>query len=440
MTRINRRQFLVYGSTAVGASILLKACGDSEPIAETTTPVDDVDDPVSAVSDSNTIKVGLLHSLSGAMAIRELSLIDAEEFAIKEINASGGVLGKQIEPVRKDGASNSETFTEQAERLIDRDQVSVVFGCWASSSRKAVRPIFEAKDHMLWYPGQYEGQECSRNIFYTGAIPNQQVEPAVNWLVDNKGKNFFLVGSDDDSFPRIVNNITKEQLNVIGGNTAGEEYLPFGSTEVSSIITKIQEAMPDGGVIFNSFDGYDSNSAFFKQLQSAGMGPDKYPVMSVSIAEEDVFVIGPELLKGHYAAWNYFQTIEIDANSKWVDAFKAEYGDDRVTNGPMEAAYIAVYLWKQAVEQAGTTDIAAVRKAAYGQTFEAPEGTVTMNSNHHLSKTARIGEVREDGLFEIVLATDAPIAPLPWNQYVSETKGYMCDWSDPAKGGKYKPV
>lgn len=439
MTRINRRQFLVYGSTAIGTSILLKACGGTEPPAETAISEPEGEIPAVADDSSDSIRVGILHSLSGTLAIMETMLVDAEELAIKEINEAGGVLGKQIEIVKEDSASDSATFVEKAEKLIDKEQVSVIFGCWASSSRKQVRPIFEAKDHMLWYPMRYEGQECSRNIFYTGATPNQQIEPAVDWLLENKSKDFFLVGSDD-SFPRIANNIIKGQLKAKGGNNLGEEYLPFGSTEVPPIITKIQETMPDGGVIFNSFDDYDSNRAFFKQLQSAGMGPDKYPVMSVSIAEEDVLVIGPELLKGHYAAWNYFQTIESDANSKWVNAFKAEYGDDRVTNAPMEAAYIAVYLWKQAVEQAGTTDIAAVRKAAYSQTFEAPEGTVTMNSNHHLSKTVRIGEVREDGLFDIVLATDGPIAPSPWSQYVPETQGYLCDWSDPAKGGKYKPA
>lgn len=437
MTRINRRRFLVYGSTAVGTSILLKACGSPKPPAEPTTSSPDVESPIA--ESNNTIKVGLLHSLSGTMAIMETTLVDAEELAIQEINAAGGVLGKQIEIVKEDGASDTDTFVEKAEKLIDQEQVAAIFGCWTSASRKQVRPIVEAKDHMLWYPVRYEGQECSRNIFYTGATPNQQIEPAVDWLVENKGENFFLVGSDD-AFPRIANTIIKEQLKVKGGNTVGEEYLPFGSTEITPIITKIKTDMPEGGVIFNNFDSYDTNRAFFKQLQGADMGPDKYPVMSVSIAEDDVAAIGPDLLKGHYAAWHYFQTIESDANSAWIEAFKAKYGDNRGTNAPMEAAYVAVYLWKQAVEKAGTIDIAAVRQAAYGQTFEAPAGPVTMNANHHLSKTGRIGKVREDGLFEIVLTTDEPVAPLPWNQYVPETKEYLCDWSDPAKGGKYKPA
>ena len=220
------------------------------------------------------------------MAISETTVVDAEELAIEEINAAGGVLGKQIEIVKEDGASDWPTFAEKAEKLIDQDAVAVVFGCWTSASRKAVLPVFEEKDHMLWYPVQYEGQECSKNIFYTGAAPNQQIEPAVDWLLENKGTEFFLVGSDY-VFPRTANNIIKEQLAANDGTVAGEDYLPLGNTEVTPIINKIQQAFPDGGVIFNSLNG-DSNVAFFKQMKSAGMEPDKYPVMSVSIAEEEV--------------------------------------------------------------------------------------------------------------------------------------------------------
>ena len=255
--------------------------------------------------------------------------------------------------------------------------------------------------------------------------------------MENKGQEFFLVGSDY-VFPRTANTIIKEQVNAKGGVVVGEDYLPLGNTEVTPIIAKIQDALPDGGVIFNTLNG-DSNVAFFKQMQGAGLNPDLYPVMSVSVAEEEVRQIGPEFLVGHYAAWNYFQTVETPENEKWVADFKAEYGEDRVTNDPMEAAYIMVYLWKQAVEQAGDAyDLAAVREAAYGQTFDAPEGTVTMNANHHISKTVRIGEIREDGLFEIVSETDGPVDPEPWNQYVPETKGFGCDWSDSEKGEKYE--
>lgn len=426
---LGRRKFLVYGSASLGVSLLLKACANPQSTDTGTTDT-------GTGESGDTIKVGILHSLTGTMAISETTVVEAEKLAIKEINGAGGVLGKQIQFVVEDGASDWPTFAEKATKLIDQDKVVTVFGCWTSASRKAVLPVFESKDHMLWYPVQYEGQECSKNIFYTGAAPNQQIEPAVDWLLENKGKEFFLVGSDY-VFPRTANTIIKEQLKVKGGNTVGEDYLPLGNTEVTPIITKIKSKLPNGGVIFNSLNG-DSNVAFFKQLQGAGLTPDKYPVMSVSIAEEEVRQIGKEYLIGHYAAWNYFQTVDTPANKKFVEAFKAEYGEDRVTNDPMEAAYIMVYLWKQAVEKAGNTDLEPVRAAAIGQEFDAPEGKVTMKPNHHISKTVRIGQVRDDGLFDIIFETPGPVDPQPWNQYVPETKGFACDWSDPNKGGKYK--
>jgi len=433
MAEFGRREFIILGSTAAG-SVLLKACGGGTP-TDTASP-----SPGGATSGASgdTIKVGILHSLSGTMAISEKSVVDAEQLAIEEINAAGGVLGKKIEAIVEDGASDWPTFNEKAKKLIDQDKVATIFGCWTSASRKAVLPTFESKNHMLWYPVQYEGQECSKNIFYTGAAPNQQIEPSVDWLLKEKGKEFFLVGSDY-VFPRTANTIIKAQLAAKGGKTVGEDYIPLGGTEVTPIISKIKQALPNGGVIYNSLNG-DSNVAFFKQLQGAGMGPDKYPSMSVSIAEEEVKAIGVEYLKGHFAAWNYFQTVENPANEKFVAAFKKKYGDDRVVNDPMEAAYIMVYLWKQAVEKAGTfEDLEKVRTAAYGQTIDAPEGPgVTMQPNHHISKYVRIGEVRDDGLFNIVFATEKPVVPVPWNQFVTETKGFSCDWSDPAKGGKFK--
>ncbi|MBD2440979.1 urea ABC transporter substrate-binding protein [Nostoc sp. FACHB-110] len=420
MSRLIRRKFLIYSFATIGSSIFLKACANNS----------------SNTNGGNTIKVGILHSLSGTLAISEKSVVDAEKLAIKEINAAGGILNKQIEAIIEDGASDWDTFREKAIKLIDQDKVAVVFGCWTSASRKNVKPIFEDRDHMLWYPVQYEGQECSKNIFYTGATPNQQIEPSIDWLLKNKGKEFFLIGSDY-IFPRTANTIIKAQLQALGGKIVGEDYLPLGNTEATPIITKIKQTLPNGGIIYNTLNG-DSNVAFFKQLKGAGLTPDKYPSMSVSIAEEEVKAIGVEYLKGHYAAWNYFQTVDTPANKKFVEAFKKEYGADRVTNDPIEAAYIAVYLWKQAVEKAGTPELAKVRAAAYGQTIDAPEGKVTVNANHHISKIVRIGQVRDDGLFDIVYATPAPVEPVPWNQFVQETKGFACDWSDPAKGGKYK--
>jgi urea transport system substrate-binding protein len=425
---IDRRKFLVYGSASLGTAMLLKACGTETPTATT---------PPTPEASAGTIKVGILHSLSGTMAISEKSVVDAEQLAIEEINKSGGVLGKQIEAIVEDGASDWPTFAEKATKLIDQDKVVTVFGCWTSSSRKAVLPVFESKKHMLWYPVQYEGQECSNYVFYTGAAPNQQIEPSVDWLLENKGKDFFLVGSDY-VFPRTANTIIKAQLEAKGGKVVGEDYLPLGNVEVTPIISKIKQALPNGGVIYNTLNG-DSNVAFFKQLQGAGMTAEKYPSMSVSIAEEEVKAIGVDFLKGHYASWNYFQTVELPASVKFVEAFKAKYGADRVVNDPMEAAYVAVYFWKAAVEKAGTADdLEAVRKSALGLTFDAPGGMYTLENNHHLAKFVRLGQVRDDGLFDIIYESKAAVPPIPWNQFVAETKGFSCDWSDPAKGGKFK--
>ncbi|NJN85634.1 MAG: urea ABC transporter substrate-binding protein [Leptolyngbyaceae cyanobacterium SL_7_1] len=444
MSGLGRRKFLIYGSAALGTSVLLKACASGTTDSAAESPAADAaatgESP--AAAGGETIKVGILHSLSGTMAISEKSVVDSTQLAIKQINDAGGVLGKQIEPILEDGASDWPTFAEKARKLIEEDQVVVVFGCWTSASRKAVLPVFEEKNHMLYYPVQYEGQECSKNIFYTGAAPNQQIEPSVDWLIENKGNTFYLVGSDY-VFPRTANTIIKAQVEAKGGTVVGEDYLPLGNTEVAPIIAKIRQALPDGGVIYNTLNG-DSNVAFFKQLQGAGLTPDKYPTMSVSIAEEEVQAIGKEYLLGHHAAWNYFMTVESPANDAFVEAFKAEYGDSRVTNDPMEAGYISVNIWKQAVEEAGSegtpTDLEAVRTAAYGQEFDAPGGPIVMTPNHHISKTVRIGEVRDDGLFEIVFETPGPVDPIPWNQYVAETKGFSCDWTktDVDNPGKFE--
>jgi urea transport system substrate-binding protein len=423
--QLGRRKFIVYGSAALGTSLLLKSCTQTE-----------------GAGSGDTIKVGILHSLSGTMAISEKSVVDSTQLAIEEINAAGGVLGKKIEAIVEDGASDWPTFAERARKLIDEDKVVVVFGCWTSASRKAVLPVFEEKNHMLFYPVQYEGQECSKNVFYTGAAPNQQIEPSVDWLLEKKGKEFFLVGSDY-VFPRTANTIIKAQLAAKGGKVVGEEYVKLGDTEVTAIISKIKSALPNGGVIYNTLNG-DSNVAFFKQLKQAGLKPDKYPSMSVSIAEEEVKAIGVDFLKGHYAAWNYFMTVTNEANKKYVDAFKAKYGAERVTNDPMEAGYISVNLWKQAVEKAksagSVTDLEAVRQAAYGQEMQAPGGAVKMNNNHHISKTVRIGEVNAEGLFDVVYETPKPVDPIPWNQFVTETKGFSCDWTKSGvdNPGKFK--
>ncbi len=362
-------------------------------------------------SATDGIKVGILHSLSGTMAISEVSVKDAEMMAIEEINASGGVLGKQLIPVIEDGASDWPTFAEKARKLISSDEVAAVFGGWTSASRKAMQPVFEELNGLLWYPVQYEGLEASPNIFYTGATTNQQIVPSVSWLLENRGTKFFLLGSDY-VFPRTANNIIKAQLAAEGGEMVGEEYTPLGHTEYSTIINKIKAAKPD--VIYNTLNG-DSNVAFFKQLKDAGISADDITTLSVSVAEEEIRGIGADVLEGHLAAWNYFQTTDTPENTKFVDSYKAKYGADRVTSDPIEAGYIAVYLWAAAVEKAGTTDVDAVREAAKGIEFNAPEGTVTIDGdNQHIYKKVLIGEVNAEGMFDVLYSTPEPVKPDPY--------------------------
>ncbi len=383
-----------------------------------------------AYAQGSTIRVGILHSLSGTMAISEVSLKDVELMAIEEINKAGGVLGKKIEPVIEDGASDWPNFAEKAGKLIEKDKVSTVFGCWTSASRKAVLPVFEKLNHQLWYPVQYEGLECSKNIFYTGAAPNQQIEPAVSWLLKNKGKKMYLLGSDY-VFPRTANAIIKAQLKKEGGTLVGEEYTPLGATEYNTIIAKIKKAKPDS--IFSTLNG-DSNVAFYKQMRDAGISAKEIPVMAVSVAEDELRGIGGKTAEGHYAAWNYFQSVDTPANKAFVKKFQAKFGKNRVTDDPIEAAYVAVYLWKQAVEKAKTVDIAKVRNAAYGMTFDAPEGKVTVDTNNHIYKTVRIGEILPTGQFKVVYATPKPVEPEPWSPLI-QTPFSGCDWT---KGGNIK--
>ncbi len=417
---------VIGGATLLATSMSLVACGGGEKAEG---------------KFDGEVKVGILHSRSGTMAISENTVAEAELMAIDEINAKGGITidGKKLKivPVEEDGASDWPTFAEKAKKLIDQDQVAVVFGGWTSASRKAMLPVFEAKDHFLFYPIQYEGQECSKNIFYSGATPNQQAEPAVEWLLKNKGKDFFLVGSDY-VYPRTANTIMKEQLKVQGGKVVGEDYLPLGNTEVAPIIAKIKQAMPKGGVIVNTLNG-DSNVAFFKQLKAAGITPaNGYSIMSFSIAEEEVAAIGPEYLEGTYAAWNFFQSLDTPESKAFTAAFKAKYGDKRVTNDPAEAAYMMVYLWAKAAEKANSVDDNKVREALVGVSFDAPEGKVTVQPNHHVEKRVLIGEVQKDGMFKI-LEDKGFVKPIAWNQFVPETKGYTCDWTQKRPdAGKFK--
>ncbi|MCW2878822.1 MAG: urea transporter substrate-binding protein [Sphaerisporangium sp.] len=361
--------------------------------------------------DGNTIKVGLLHSLSGTMAISEVTVRDAELLAVQEINAAGGVLGKKLVPVVEDGASDWPTFAEKATKLIAQDKVATVFGGWTSASRKAMLPVFEKRKALLWYPVQYEGLESSPYIFYTGATTNQQIVPGLDYLKEKGKKRIFLVGSDY-VFPRTANKIIKAYAAANGMQVLGEEYTPLGHTEYSTLVNKVVQAKPDA--VFNTLNG-DSNVAFFKQLKSAGVTAEQMPVMSVSVAEEEVKGIGVDNIAGHLVAWNYYQTTDNPANKKFVAAFKAKYGADRVTSDPMEAGYNAVYLWAEAVKKAGSTEVEAVKKAAGGITLERPEGTVTIDGeNQHMYKTARIGVVETDGQIKEVWNSGKPIKPDPY--------------------------
>ncbi len=364
-------------------------------------------------SDSETVTVGLLHSLTGSMAISEKAVSDAEKLAISEINASGGVLGCQIEYLEEDGASDPSTFATKAEKLIDQDGVTTVFGCWTSSSRKAVKPVFEDYGALLFYPVQYEGMESSPNIVYTGAAPNQQIVPAIDYLIDNGYTKFFLLGSDY-VFPRTANEIIKAQVENAGLEVVGTEYADMEQTDFSTIISKIEAADPD--VIINTLNG-TGNVSFFKQMSEKNYTSEEYMTMSFSIAEEEVATIGSDILKGHMVSWNYYQTTETERNTEFVEAYKAAYGEDRVTSDPAEAAYDAVYLWKAAVEKAGSFEVEDVLEAiGTGEvSFDAPEGLVTINGeNQHLSKPVRIGEVGDDGLITEIYATEEAVDPDPY--------------------------
>lgn len=357
-----------------------------------------------------TIPVGILHSLSGTMAISEASLKDAELMAIAEINAAGGVLGRIIQPIVEDGASEPTMFALKAKLLLEKDKVATIFGGWTSASRKAVLPVLEEFNALMWYPVEYEGLECSPHVFYTGMCPNQQVGPAVDWLLQNKGKRFYLLGSDY-VFPRTSNKLIKSQLKCNNGILVGEEYLPLGTTHFGEAITRIKQAQPD--VVFNTING-DSNLAFYQQYREAGIAPDDIPIMAISITEEELRRTGGGIATGHYASWSYFQSIDTPNNRTFVKNFQDFYGKERVTCDTIEAAYSQVYLWKQAVEKAGSFDEELVREAAYGQTFEAPGGKIIVEQNNHLWKHCRIGKMLDNGQFEVVYTSPKPIKPQPW--------------------------
>jgi urea transport system substrate-binding protein len=360
---------------------------------------------------SGTVEVGVLQSLTGTMAISEVTVKNATLLAIDQINAKGGVLGKQIVPIVEDGASDPSMFAQKAQKLIEQDKVVTVFGGWTSASRKAMLPVFERFHGLLWYPVQFEGNECSPDIMYSGAQPNQQILPALEWAEQKGDKSIFLLGSDY-VFPRTANLILKKHIVHDGGTVAGEEYVPLGGSDFSAVINKIKVAKPQ--IIFNTLNG-DSNVSFFKQMAAAGLPSSKLPVMSFSIAEQEAKAIGPSLLEGSYAAWNYFQSLPDPVNKKFVAAYQAKYPGSPVDD-PMAHGYLDVYEWAAAVTKAGSFDPEKVRKAAVTLAYsDVGLGETKFARNQSLVQTGYVGQLMPDGQFKILWQSKGPIAPVPYD-------------------------
>ncbi|WP_193179600.1 urea ABC transporter substrate-binding protein [Nisaea sediminum] len=385
-----------------------------------------------------TIKVGVLHSLSGTMAISETTLKDVMLMLIEDQNKKGGVLGKKLEPVVVDPASDWPLFAEKARELISKEGVAVTFGCWTSVSRKSVLPVFEELNGMLFYPVQYEGEESSRNVFYTGAAPNQQAIPAVDYLLGAEGgeaKRVVLLGTDY-VYPRTTNKILRSYLNAKGIADADimENYTPFGHSDWQTIVAQVKEFASQGKktAVVSTING-DANVPFYKELANQGIKAEDIPVVAFSVGEEELAGLDTGPLVGHLAAWNYFMSVDTPENAEFIKTWHAFIKDEkRVTNDPMEAHYIGFKMWVQAVEQAGTTDVDAVRQAMYGQKVKnLTGGTAVMNTNHHLSKPVLIGEILEDGQFEIVSATDDVVVGDAWSDFIPESAKLTADWTYP---------
>ena len=382
MNQINRRQIIKTGGSLAALSAV--SLGGLVP---------------AVASAEETVKLGLLHSLSGTIAIAEAALVDAEKMAIEEINASGGVMGRKIEAIVEDGASDWPTFAEKTKKLLQRDKVAAIVGCYTSASRKAVLPVLNQMHGLLYYPTYYEGQEEDKAVIYTSQEATQSVITAIEWMAKQQGKTFFLVGSDY-IYPRTCNKIARPTITRVGGKVVGEEYAPLGHTEFSSIINKIKAAKPDW--IYSTVVG-GSNVAFYKQLKAAGLDGDKQKLLSTVVSENEIDGIGKENAVGYYACMGYFQSLKNPQNERFVKSIKAKYGQDRVVGDPMECAYNAVYLWKLAAEKAKSFDVNKVIAASSGLQFDAPEGSIHIHaSNHHVAKKVRVGRARSDGQFDIV--------------------------------------
>ncbi|UXA15134.1 urea ABC transporter substrate-binding protein [Mycobacterium sp. SMC-8] len=399
---LRRGSVAVLAVTALLAAGCGSRAGDDSAVAAQASCVD---------TSGDTVKVGAVNSLSGGLAVSESVIRDAIVMAVEEVNASGGVLGKQLQLIGEDGASEPTVFAEKAQKLVQSDCVAVVFGGYTSASRKAMLPVFEDANALLYYGQQYEGLESSPNIFYTGATTNQQIIPSLDYLKEQGVKSLYLVGSDY-VFPRTSNAIVKAYAQANGIEIKGEDYTPLGSTDFSTIVNKIRTA--DADAVFNVVVG-DSLVAFFREYRNSGLTAEAMPVMSMCVGEEEVRSIGAPTLVGQLSSWNYYQTLDSPQNTTFVENFKKRFGADRVTSDPMESAYAAVMLWKATVEKADSFAVPEIQNAADGVTITAPEGSMTVDGeNHHVTKTARIGRVAEDGLIYQVWESPAPIEPDPY--------------------------
>ena len=392
--------------------------------------------------DDETIKVGILHSLSGTMAISETTLKDAMLMLIEEQNANGGVLGKQLEPVVVDPASDWPRFAELARELVAGQGVDVVFGCWTSVSRKSVLPVFEELNSILFYPVQYEGQESQRNVFYTGAAPNQQAIPAVDYLMEEEGVERWVLAGTDYVYPRTTNQILEQYLK--GSGVAPEDiminYTPFGHSDWQTIVSEIKEFGSAGKktAVVSTING-DANVPFYKELANQGISATDIPVVAFSVGEEELAGLDTGPLVGHLAAWNYFMSIDTDENADFIDAWHAYTGNDaRTTNDPMEAHYIGFNMWVKAVEAAGTTDPDAVIDAMVGVAVPNLTGGISsMGANHHITKPVYVGEIQDDGQFEVVWETPGLVLGDEWSDFLPESAKLIADWREPLSCGNF---
>jgi urea transport system substrate-binding protein len=419
LSSLNRRQFLKYSSLAVGTGVLAACSGSASSKGDLASSTGDED------LGENPIKVGVMYSTTGSIAIVEKSLQDATFLALEQINTNTGpwegngvgVEGRKIQKVVVNPDSNWDLYNQMSKRLIDEDKVVCVLGCYTSASRKSVLPVFEEKDSILYYPVYYEGNECSSNVFYTGAAPNQQITDSIPYCKENFGSKGFFVGSDY-IYPKESNRIAKAELEKIGGKVVGDEYSALGTTEFITIINKIKQAKPD--FVLSNLVG-DSIPAFYRQYKDAGLTSDLIPIMAYPTTEEELQAMGAEYAEGHFTSFNYFQSVETPENEAFVKQFKAKFGEDRVTNGVMEAAYFQTYFMAQAMRDAlkkgEEINTQTLREATRGQTFQAPQGLVQVDpDNYHTYLYSRISRWNANGQADIVFVTPAAVKPIAWSQ------------------------